>query len=262
MMLVEHSYPRKHNGTEFPIAFLSHTILETQRKWSTTEEEAYRVYYAINKWNYYLQGADVIVWNDHEPLNKFLNGKNVNNKINRWGLELATYNITFKWISGVCNKAADFLLCLVELPWDKPVVVNMLSATNPDGPAFNTRSQTCQHLSQNTSMSQPDVTPVITEATDPTPKFLTADRLQALLQMQKTDPFYKQISKCLSNRKAPQHKTDLFIHVKGLLYKHVTDSNQTFLALVIPKTWKYMVLVEAHDKLGHQGITPTYCLIK
>ena len=46
--------------------------------------------------------------------------------------------------------------------------------------------------------------------------------------------------------------TDPFTHVKGLLYKHVTDSGQKFLALVIPKSWKYALLVEAHDKLGHQ----------
>ena len=62
--------------------------------------------------------------------------------------------------------------------------------------------------------------------------------------------------------KAPKHKADLFLHVKGLLYKHVTDSNQKFLALVIPKAWKDTVLVEAHDKLGHWGATQTYCLIK
>ena len=40
------------------------------------------------------------------------------------------------------------------------------------------------------------------------------------------------------------------------------DSGKKFLALVIPKSWKYTVLVEAHDKLGHQGNTCTYCLIK
>ena len=89
----------------------------------------------------------------------------------------------------------------MELPQDKPVLVNMLSATNTDGPAFNTRNQTHQHPSLDTPISQPDVTPEVTDATDPTPKPLTADRLQALLQMQKTDPFCKQISKCLSNGK-------------------------------------------------------------
>ena len=51
-------------------------------------------------------------------------------------------------------------------------------------------------------------------------------------------------------------------HVNKLLYKNITDSRQKFLALVIPKFWKYTVLVEAHDKLGHQGNTHTYCLIK
>ena len=35
-----------------------------------------------------------------------------------------------------------------------------------------------------------------------------------------------------------------------------------FLALLIPKAWKYTVLEEMHDKLSHQGTTCTYCLIK
>ena len=91
---------QEHNGMGFPIAFLLHTFMDTQRKWSTTEEEAYRVYYAVTKWNYYLQGAEVIIHNDHKPLARFLNGKKTNNKVNQWGLELTTYNITFEWISG------------------------------------------------------------------------------------------------------------------------------------------------------------------
>ena len=40
------------------------------------------------------------------------------------------------------------------------------------------------------------------------------------------------------------------------------DSEKQFLALIIPKSWKYTVLVEAHNKLGHQGDSHTYCLIK
>ena len=91
---------QEHDGMEFPIAFLSHTFTETQQKWSTTEQEAYGVYYAITKWNYYLQGANITVRNNHKPLARFLNGKNTNNKVNRWSLELATYNISFEWISG------------------------------------------------------------------------------------------------------------------------------------------------------------------
>ena len=75
--------------------------------------------------------------------------------------------------------------------------------------------------------------------------------------MQGTDPFCKHISKHLSNGKAPKHKADLFSHVKGLLYKFVTNYNQAFLALVKPKVWKYTVLMEEHTKLSHQGATYT-----
>ena len=95
-----------------------------------------------------------------------------------------------------------------------------------------------------------------------TPKPLTAEHLDTLLQMQRTDPFCKCISRRLLNGKAPHHKFDTFTHVKGLLYKHIMDVGKKFLTLVIPKSWKYTVLVEAHDKLGHPGNSRTYCLIK
>ena len=120
----------------------------------------------------------------------------------------------------------------------------MLSVTDTDGPAFNTRIQTHECLSLNTSTSEGTVT---------IPNSLTANTLQALLQMQKTDSFCKRISKCLSNGKAPQDKTDLFMHVRGLLYKHIAGSGKKILTLVIPKSLKCTVLVEVHDKLGHQG---------
>ena len=78
----------------------------------------------------------------------------------------------------------------MELPQTTPALINMLSILNSDRPAFNTRSQTCQCLSMDTSTVQPDVMPEITKAPDPTPKALTANRLEALLQMQKTYPSF------------------------------------------------------------------------
>ena len=40
------------------------------------------------------------------------------------------------------------------------------------------------------------------------------------------------------------------------------DAGKQILTLVISKSWKFTILVEAHDKLGHQGNNCTYCLIK
>ena len=204
---------QEHNATEFQVAFLSHTFTETQWKWSTTEQEAYGIYYAIPKWNYYLQGTDIIVRNDHKPLVHFLNGKNTNNKVNRWGLELAMYNISFKWISGARNKVAD---CPSRLLTPTSTSVNMLTASSTDGPAFHTRSHT-----QNASLVPPQLHTQIQHLRFlrnplPTPKPLTAECLEALLQMQKTDPFCKCISRRLLNGKSPHHEFDTFTHVKGL----------------------------------------------
>ena len=139
-------------------------------------------------------------------------------------LELTTYNITFEWISEAKIKAADCLSWLVK-PTLTSTSVNMLTASHADGPTFNTRSRTQNTSPSTTSTLHPDISPRISQETTPTPKPLTADRLEALLQMQKTDPFCKCISKRLLNGKAPQHEFDTFIHVKGLLYKHIMDSD-------------------------------------
>ena len=189
---------------------------------------------------------------------QFLNGKNTNNKLNRWSLELTTYNISFEWISGARNKVAD---CLSRLVTPTSSSINMLTASFSDGPAFHTRSHT-QSTLDSTSAPHTDTAPHISHDATTTPKPLIADHLDALLQMQRTDPFCKCISKRLLNDKAPHHELDTFTHVKGLLYKHVTDAGKKFLALVIPKSWKHTILVEAHDRLGHQGNFHTYCLIK
>ena len=136
----------------------------------------------------------------------------------------------------------------------------MLTVSSNDGPA-HTRSHT-QHTSNTISTPHTDTPPQISQESTTTSKPLTADCLDPLLQMQRTDPFCKCISRILLNGKAPHHEFDTSTHIKGLLYKHIMDGGKKFLALVIPKSWKYTVLVEAHDKLGHQGNSHTYCLIK
>ena len=123
--------------------------------------------------------------------------------------------------------------------------VNILTASSTDGLAFYTRRHTQNSPSSTTSTPHPDTAPQISQEPTNAPKPLTADCLEALLQMQKTDPFCMYISRRLLNGKAPQHEFDTFAYVKGLLYKHITGAGKKFLTLVIPKSWKYTVLMEA-----------------
>ena len=165
-------FSQEPNGTEFPVAFLSHTFTETECKWSTTKQEAFGVYYAITKWKYYLQGANIIVQNDHKLLAQFLNGKNTNNKVNRWSLELATYSITIEWISGAKDNTED---CLSRLVSPTGNSINMLTASANDGPAFHTRNH-AQSTSDSTSTPPVIPQPHISQDNNPTPKSLTADQ--------------------------------------------------------------------------------------
>ena len=120
----------------------------------------------------------------------------------------------FEWISGAKNKAADCLSWLVE-PTSPSPSVHMLTASHSDGPTFNTRSHTQTTSPNTTSTPHPNVSPRISQETNPNPKLLTTDRIEALLQMQRTDPFCKCISRRLLNVKAPQHEFNTFTHMKG-----------------------------------------------
>ena len=84
----------------------------------------------------------------------------------------------------------------------------------------------------------------------------------SIKEMQSTDPFRKRIMKRLLNKTAPEHELKTFFIHNGLLYRYASDHSKDFCALVIPKAWRYMILVETHDKMGHQGNNWTYSLIK
>ena len=94
-------------------------------------------------------------------------------------MELVTYNISFKWISGARNKAAD---CLSRLVTPTSTSINMLTASSNDGPAFHTRSHT-QNTSDTTSTPHTDTTPQIFQEPTTMAKPLTTECQDALLQM-------------------------------------------------------------------------------
>ena len=73
----------------------------------------------------------------------------------------------------------------------------------------------------------------------------------SIREMQSTDPFCKCIMKRLLNKTAPKHELNTFFIHNGLLYRYASDHSKDFCTLVIPKAWRYTILVETHDKMGH-----------
>ena len=139
-------------------------------------------------------------------------------------------------------------------------LINMLDTSTPDSSATHTHTHSKMHNTDNTTPA--DSITASTNDTENAPQPLTENRQDTLWLIQRTDLSCKHISKRLLSGKASSHEVDTFTHIKGLIYKHLMDSNQRFLALVILKSWHFTVFIEAHDKLGHQGVNRTYHLIK
>ena len=68
---------------EMPIAYLSAHFSDTQFKWSSVVKEGYAIYHAIKKWRHYLEDAEILLKSDVKSLQKFLNGRTDNLKLDR-----------------------------------------------------------------------------------------------------------------------------------------------------------------------------------
>ena len=94
---------------DMPIAYLSTQFSDTHFKWSTVVKEGNAIYYCVKKWRHYLEDANILLKSDAKSLNKFLEGRTENNKLDRWSLELLGRNIQVENIPGHKKKVADHL---------------------------------------------------------------------------------------------------------------------------------------------------------
>ena len=146
----------------------------------------------------------------------------------------------------------------------KPMLVNMVKA-------ITTRSKTRNTTFVEGAEKEPPLRMDIN--TDNTPRTEVSKEIASnnckensrdtsVKEMQSMDPFCKCIMKRLLNKTAPKHELDTFFIHNGLLYRYASDHAKDFCALVIPKAWRYTVLVETHNKMGHQGNNGMYSLIR
>ena len=100
---------QKKNGKYRIIGTTSKCFTAVERRWSTSEREAFAIVYCIRKFQYFLQKVHFTVFTDHKSL-VFMDRKNFNNKkINRWQMELSSYSFVVQYLEGNENVFADML---------------------------------------------------------------------------------------------------------------------------------------------------------
>ena len=70
------------------------------------------MYKSINKFSFYLTGAECTLYCDHKPLAPFLTTGMKSKTMDRWALELQQNNIKFQHVAGKDNIITDVISCL------------------------------------------------------------------------------------------------------------------------------------------------------
>ncbi|GFW30609.1 transposon Tf2-9 polyprotein [Trichonephila clavipes] len=94
---------------EHPIEYPSRLLTPAERNYSTTEREALAVVWALKKFRGYIEGTEITVASDRQPLKWLLNLKSPTGRLARWAFEIQSFNLKVQYIPGKANVVADML---------------------------------------------------------------------------------------------------------------------------------------------------------
>ena len=100
---------QREGGKPYVVYYASKTLNEAQRNYTTTKKELLVVVYALEKFQAYLVGADIVIFTDHSALKYLLTKQNAKARLIRWVLLIQEFNLQIKDKKGVDNVVADHL---------------------------------------------------------------------------------------------------------------------------------------------------------
>jgi len=95
------------HGREHPIAYISRSLTNPERNYSTTEKECLALLHACQTFRHYLYGSEVVVVTDHAPLQWLQNNKDTSSRLIRWSLKLQDLNMKIQYKPGKSHSNAD-----------------------------------------------------------------------------------------------------------------------------------------------------------
>lgn len=206
---------------ERPVEYASRMLNSAERNYNTTEREALAVVWAVTKFRGYIEGSEVVIKSDHQPLRWLMTVKSPSGRLARWALTLQEYNLRIEYIPGKANAIADTL----SRPPCADVVDCDLGLAEVDIP-----SRSPMDVREN-QLKDPEVRKIVEDLEDV------------------DDPFR---GRCWSDRG--------FILSDGILYRYGPEECEEETAcLVIPEHERDSILVEYHDAptAGHLGVERT-----
>ena len=97
------------DGKVHPVAFTARKLIPAEVNYTTTEQEMLAVVYCFSQWRCYLEGTDVVLHTDHEPLTWLQTQKTLNRRQARWLEFLSRFQYEVVYVKGDENVVADAL---------------------------------------------------------------------------------------------------------------------------------------------------------
>ena len=260
------AYTYKEEGREFiihhPITYVSGSFKGPQLNWAALNKEAYAIYMVARKLDYYLREAETTIRSDHLPLKSFLLKNTKNDKVNNWGVELASkYILKFEYVKGIKNTLADTMSRLVTLDPDISL------GKEPEGYQFEKQIGSDKNNTEEEVklISLVPVAPALSAGSSPDPipdkdTMHWGISLEEIIQRQTKDKFCENIRSRIT-KEGPKALYPYYLDGE-LLMHYVEDNKQRFEAIVVPKDLAATILKLAHNDLGHNGSARTYMIVR
>ena len=99
------------NGERHPVAFLSQTFTETERRYEIYDRELLGIIRALREWRHYIQGSGhtTTIFSDHKNLTYFRTAQKLKDRQARWSLYLSEFNIKLIHLPGTKMIQSDTL---------------------------------------------------------------------------------------------------------------------------------------------------------
>ena len=255
-----------------PISYQLGLFKGSQLNWACLTKEAYAIYMSIKKLDYYLVDADIILCSDHLPLEKFLNKNMLNSKVNNWVVEISPFRITFEYIKGIKITLTDTMSRLVaidpesELPPEEQGCEYGYYLFDPLPPISLVDVCHVEDIPEITITNPDQVTSTYFDPKDPGGdvdrllSLLDGEHYEVISSLQDRDTFCHRILTQL--HKATHLIGHPYIIDNDILRRRLTLNGQLYYPIVLPRMLIGHVLELAHNKLGHNGISRTYAMLK
>ena len=254
------------DGLERVIAYASRGLRNSERNYPAHKLEFLCLKWAVTeKFHDYLYGNHFTVVTDNNPLTYVLSSAKLDATGNRWLASLGSYNFQLSYRSGRANADAD------GLSRRPPETVEMFpDVVKAISQAYTVKRDACPYaetlIVNNKSLLADSIPSESTELKNiDWAKEQSADvTLKRVIQLLRTDNCRHKNELMKESPEVCKYVREWqkFSLVDNVLYRNTVIDGEQTQQLVLPNSFKDIVLKHLHDDVGHQGRDRTLSLVR